>query len=239
MKSEFNSKFFRGNRECLRTLFSGTAPIVLTANGLLQRNGDNTFPFRQDSSFWYLTGINVAGAILVMDKGKEYVIVPDQQSYQTVFDGPILEEVLSTTSGIETILGEKEGWSRLSKRLKRTKHVATLSAPAAYLDFYSFYTNPARATLNEKMKIINPQIEVLDLRQHLTSMRMVKQPPELATMRKAIKITIDTLKDVGRQLGSYKFEYEIEADITQGFRKREASGHAFHPYIVLSVFRIP
>ena len=92
MTSEFTSDFFRGNRQRLRSLFSGKAPIVLTANGMLQRNGDTTYQFRQDSSFWYLTGINVADAVLVMDKDKEYLIIPEQQAHQTVFDGPIYEE---------------------------------------------------------------------------------------------------------------------------------------------------
>lgn len=58
MGHAFGSDFFSGNRERLRQLFTGTAPIVLTANGLMQKNGDEAFPFQQDSSFWYLTGID-------------------------------------------------------------------------------------------------------------------------------------------------------------------------------------
>ncbi len=68
MQDNFTSEFFAGNRARLRQLFTGTAPIVITANGLLQRNGDTTYAYRQDSSFWYLTGLTTADSLLVMDK---------------------------------------------------------------------------------------------------------------------------------------------------------------------------
>lgn len=231
MKSEFTADFFRGNRERLKTLFTGTAPIVLTANGLLQRNSDNPYQFRQDSSFWYLTGIDIHDAVLVMDKDKEYIILPDQEDYQKVFDGPILQEKMSKISGIETFYSKKDGWKQLQPRLRRAKHVATLGAAPAYIEHYSFYTNPARAHLIEEVKKINPGIELLDLRQHLTVMRMVKQSAELAIMKKAISITINTVHEVQKRLSKYHYEYEIEADLTRGFRRRGASGHAFHPIV--------
>ena len=66
MKSHFSSGFFAGNRRRLQTLFTGTAPIVITANGLLQRGADSTYAFAQDANFWYLTGIDEPDIILVM-----------------------------------------------------------------------------------------------------------------------------------------------------------------------------
>jgi Xaa-Pro aminopeptidase len=227
----FNSDFFRGNRERLRTLFTGKAPIVLTANGLLQRSSDNTYHFRQDSSFWYLTGITIPDAVLVMDKDKEYIIVPDQQDYQRVFDGPILDEEIRSVSGIETILSQKEGWKQLSARLKRTRHIATLAPPAPYVDTHSFYTNPARANLIQKVKTYNQSMETLDLRQHLAVMRMVKQPVELEAIKKAIAITISSVDRVRKKLDKYEYEYQIEADLLHSFRNGGASGQAFHPIV--------
>ena len=66
----FTNDFFAGNRARLRQLFTGTAPIVITANDLLQRGSDEAFPFQQDSNFWYLTGIDHPDIVLVMDKAK-------------------------------------------------------------------------------------------------------------------------------------------------------------------------
>lgn len=231
MKSHFSADFFQQNRHKLKALFTGKAPIVLTANGLLQRNGDAEYLFRQDSSFWYLTGIDMPGVILVLDKAKEYLIVPDRDSVVEAFDGRTDLEALERVSGIKEILGEKDGWKRLNARMKKVQHVATLAPPPAYVERFGLYTNPARARMVGRLKEINPDLELLDLRTHLARMRAVKQPIEVEAIQKAIDITIATIKDMTRKLNKYEFEYEIEADITQGFRKRGAMGHAYFPIV--------
>lgn len=233
MDEAFGSEFFSANRERLRQLFTGTAPIVLTAHGLLQKNGDEFFPFQQDSSFWYLTGVEHPDVVLVMDKGREYLIVPPRDPMVEIFDGEIATDLIARRSGIKEVLTEKEGWRMLEARLKKVQHVATLAANPAYIDYFGMYTNPARRMLIKKIKKLNPDIELLDLRQHLARMRMVKQPVEIEALRRAIDITIDTVKEVSRpsRLGKYTYEYEVEADITRGFRRRGALGHGFSPIV--------
>ena len=231
MDSYFSSEFFEGNRRRLQELFTGTAPIVLTANGLMQRNADNSYLFRQDSSFWYLTGLTTPDVILVMDKDKQYLIVPDLSPTDEALGAPHDLTAMQKHSGIDSILTSKEGWKRLGTRLKRVKHIATLAAPAAHLENYGMYTNPARARLIEQFKSLNPDLELLDLRQHLTRMRVVKQEPELRAIQRAVDITVSTMKTVQRRLPQYAHEYEIEADLSHGFRKRGALGHSFLPVV--------
>lgn len=229
MYKHFSSEFFTANRARLRTLFVGTAPIVLSANGLLQRNSDMTFPFRQDSSFWYFTGVSDPDVVLVMDKSKDYLIVPNLSSYQEVFDGTFNIEELQRISGIETIYDAKEGWRRLENRIKKSKHVATLPAPAAYVETFGMYSNPARAALIKKLKSFNSELELLDIRTHIARLRMVKQPNELAAIQEAIDITVKTIRTVRKK----KFDYErdLETAITSQFRKYGAPGHGFTPVV--------
>lgn len=229
----FDSSFFAGNRERLRQLFTGTAPMVITANGALQRAADEAFAFHQDRSFFYLTGLNEPDLVLVMDKGKEYLIVPPREAVVEQFDGVIDVAELSRISGIQTVVSEKEGWKQLSSRLKKVQHVATLGAAPAYIKYLGLYTNPARAALQQRMKDINPNLELLDLRTHLSRMRMVKQPIEIEMIQRAVDITIGTLKDISRpkQFAKYAFEYEIEADLSRGFRRAGAQGHSFSPVV--------
>ena len=233
MFDDFDSAFFASNRARLRELFTGTAPIVVTAHGALQRNADETYPFHQDANFWYLTGINEPDVVLVMDKGKEYLIVPGRGDTRQVFDGSIDVTELKRRSGVADVLGEKDGWRQLENRLKRVQHVATLSASASYIEDYGMFSNPARSALITRLKHMNPNLEFLDVRQHLARMRMIKQPAELVALQRAIDATIDTLKEVTRpsQLAKYAYEYELEADITRGFRRRGATGHAFTPIV--------
>lgn len=229
----FDSEFFINNRRRLRQLFTGTAPIVITAHGLLQRGSDEAFQFHQDSNFWYLTGVNDPDIILVMDKGKEYLIVPGRSDSREAFDGAISHEDLRRISGVEAVLGEKEGWKQFEARLRRVKHMATLAPPPSRIDAWGLYTNPARSALVRRCRDISPGLELLDLRTHLARMRTIKAPQELEALKKAISITNDTLKEVtkARQLQKYAHEFEIEADITRGFRRRGARGHAFTPIV--------
>ena len=233
MSDTLGSDFFAGNRERLRQLFTGTAPVVVTANGRLQRAGDEAYSFHQDRSFWYLTGIDVPDVVLVMDKGREYLIVPEREAVRVAFEGAVDNELLTRQSGIKEIVGSKEGWKLLESRLKKVQHVATLAASPKYFDTFGLYTNPARAELIQRMKEFNPAVELLDLRKHLARMRMVKQPVELEALQRAIDITVESLKEITKpvKLASYAYEYELEADIFRGFRRRGADGHAFTPIV--------
>jgi Xaa-Pro aminopeptidase len=231
MGDSVTTDFFKGNRERLRTLFTGTAPIVIGANGLLQRNSDVTFPFRQDSTFWYLTGIEEPDVVLVMDRGKEYLITPMRDDHRAAFDGAIDQNQLTKVSGIETVLDEKTGWRQLGVRLKKVKHVATLAAAPAYVKDHGLYTNPARAHLIDRIKAQNAEVELLDLRPHITRMRAIKQPEELQQIQRAIDITSDTLKRLHKKgWQQFAYEYEAEAAITAAFRKANAE-HAYHPIV--------
>ncbi|HSX33665.1 MAG TPA: Xaa-Pro aminopeptidase [Candidatus Saccharimonadales bacterium] len=229
----FGSEFFASNRERLRQLFTGTAPIVLTANGLLQKGGDEEYPFHQDGSFWYLTGVDDPGVVLVMDKARDYLILPTREPVMEIFDGAFDVSEISRRSGIKDVLNEKDGWKQLEARLKKVRHAATLAANPPYIAYLELYTNPARANLVRRLKQINSDLELLDLRQHLNRMRMVKQPIELEALQRAIDITTDTIKEVTRpaRLGKYAYEYEIEAELSRGFRRRGADGHAFQPIV--------
>ena len=211
-------EFFIGNRKKLRSLFTGTAPIVLSANGILQQSGDNVFPFKQDPNFWYFTGINEAGLILVIDKEKEYLITPNRPRFSDIADGEIDNEQLINTSGINTVLDYQEGWKKLTNRIKRSKHIAIVPAPPSYIEEYDLYTNPAKATLQAKLKSINEDISFLDIRNHVVKQRLIKQPEEIASIQAAVNITSKAIKKIAKNISKYKYEYEVDAAIEFEFR---------------------
>jgi Xaa-Pro aminopeptidase len=233
MLPTFKQNFFSGNRRRLKEIFIGTAPIVITANGLLQRGGDTTFIFAQDANFWYLTGINDPDIVLVIDKNKEYLIVPERSASRETFDGKLSHNEMTAVSGVSEVYGAEEGWKQLNARLKKVKHVATLSAPPEYIDVYGFYTNPARLHLQKRLSEANNDLELLDLSMHMARMRMLKQPIEIKAIQKAIDITGLALKEATRRtkLSKYIYEYEIEAEITRSMRANGASGHSFAPIV--------
>ncbi|HEX4774199.1 MAG TPA: aminopeptidase P N-terminal domain-containing protein [Candidatus Saccharimonadales bacterium] len=232
MEPRFSSEFFTGNRQKLRQLFSGTAPIVVSANGLLQRGADSSYAFCQDANFWYLTGIEEPDLLLVMDRDQEYLIVPERSVSREAFDGSVNFAELSRRSGIKQVYDAQAGWGQLAGRLKKIKHVATMAPPPAYVEQIGLYTNPGRSALVEKLKGYKSDLEVLDISLHLVMMRMVKQPEELKAIQAAIDITIAAIKEASSpaKLNKYAYEYELEAEISRGFRRRGAQ-NAFEPIV--------
>ena len=194
----------------------------MTANGLIQQNGDTTFVFKQDSSFWYFTGINEPDVILVMDRIKEYLILPSRPHFTDVSEGELNLIEMTDRSGIKEILDNQEGWRKLSARIKRAKHAAIVPAPPAYIDHYGFYTNPARSQLTNKLKELNEDITFLDLRQHISKLRLIKQPEEIDSINQAIKITADAIKKITKNVSKYKYEREVDGFILYEFKKSGA-----------------
>jgi Xaa-Pro aminopeptidase len=232
MEANFSPNFFKGNRERLRKLFVGTAPIVLTANGLLQRATTEPFVFQQDSNFWYLTGINEPDILLVMDKGKEYLILPKRSDYLDIFTGAQLADKLKELSGVDEVLDNKEGLRRLKSKIKKSKHAATLAAPTSYIDVYGMYANPARANLVEMLKSFNSNIKLLDLRPHLAQLRMVKQAIEMDAIKQAIKITESSLNQLSKRgWQNFASTFDIETKLLSLFRQKGSDEPGFDSVI--------
>lgn len=227
---KLSAAFFTGNRAKLREAIPDDAPIVIAAAGLLQRSADTTFPFRQDSNFWYLTGINEPDIALVIDKAEEYLILPPRNDIQILFDGAVEREQLSRSSGVSTIYDEVEGWQKLTKSIKSAGRVATVDAPPAYVDAYGFYTNPARATVMNRIRSNTKINTIVDIRPELSKLRCIKQAVEVTAIRHAVDVTCDALESLEQQLSSIQTEYEAAALITHEFHKRQLE-HGYEPIV--------
>jgi Xaa-Pro aminopeptidase len=72
-----------------------------------------------------------------------------------------------------------------------------------------------------------PLIQVRDAHPILDSLRARKSPAELAQLRRAITITVGSLRQAMRSVKPGMWEYEIEALIEGGFRRAGADGPSF------------
>ena len=234
MKSPFTKAFFIHNRLKLRTGLSEDYPIVLIANGSLQRSNDTTYPFQQDSNFWYLTGIQEPDLILVMHETDEYLILPQTNTVKTIFDGEIDNDALQDRSGIKTVYTAAEGWRRLTTELAKHKAFFYTVTPTVRFEPQArLYANPAQQYTLEKLRRRISGTIPHDITKQLQGLRMRKQPPELAAIQEAVHITTETIAQVrtAAQLTNLQTEFALEAAITNGFRTRGASGHAYAPII--------
>ncbi len=232
MSSPFSSDFFIGNRRRLQAVLPADVTIVVTANGLLQRGADSPYAFVQDANFWYLTGIDEPDVTLVIDGQREFLLAPVREGARATFDGTIDQTELTRISGIPDVINESAGWKRVDEVLGKSKKVATLAAAPNYIEQYGMYSNPSRLRLQERLHKHVADLELIDIRTELARLRMIKQPAELVALQTAIDITGKSLKDVFKgDRSRYSYEYELEADVAAGFRRRGATGHSFEPIV--------
>lgn len=230
MKS-FRSEFFKQNRQALRHKIDDDAPIILSANGVVQRAGDSGYPFRQDSNFWYLTGLDIPDATLVITKKTEFLILPERDPILDYFEGAIDVEALKQTSGIDQIVSHHEGWEHL--RLVVTKSKCAYTALVKGFDTrHSIYINPSKPRLISRLKKLSVTVEIKDIRKSLTHLRMVKQPIEIDSIENSIKVTTDAFSEMFKD-GWYKrnkHEALISARLGYEFTKRGGK-HAYPPIV--------
>jgi Xaa-Pro aminopeptidase len=227
----FKSSFFVNNRKKLLSLLPEGALAVVVANGLMQRSADTTYNFQQDSNFWYLTGLDESDIVLVMHADEHFLILPKRSDSENIFGGQLKCDEIAKISGIELIYKYSEGWSHLKFMQKSRKKIHTIIAPPPKITSTdSFYTNPSRGRLIQKLKRHNNELEFEDIRRNLTEMRQTKQPVEIQAIQHAVEITESALSKIQAIIIPGITEYELEAEITKIFISRQ-SIHAYQPII--------
>jgi Xaa-Pro aminopeptidase len=222
-----DSEFFKGNRKAL--LEAVSADVIVTAgNVLMQQSNDASYEFKQEANFWYLSGVNVPGWVLVIEKDSSTLVAPDVDEVHRIFDGSLSYTDAQRISDVETVISYTEGQKLLDDLKTKNLKVATVGEDP-HKAHYDFALNPGPVDMFTKLQDIFGEVE--DCRKALAKLRAIKQPKEIQLMREAINLTIDAFKEAKSHIDNYSIEYQIEADFTHYFRSRGAAGHAYEPII--------
>lgn len=225
-----SSSFFAGNRRNLSKAIKGGL-VLLTASGLVQRTGDTVYPFRQDSNFFYLTGVKEPDMLLVIDGSSEFLVLPKKTEAEQIFGGNINCDEVAKISGIVKILEYQEGWSEIKKLQQRRKKVYTILPPIVKVTHTdSFFTNGNRKRLVQKLKRLLTTAEVTDIQRELIQLRQVKQAVEVDAIRQAIAITGEGITRARALVKPGVKSELLQAELGYAFAKHGVA-HAFNPII--------
>ncbi|OOF61992.1 Xaa-Pro aminopeptidase [Rodentibacter pneumotropicus] len=179
-----------------------------------RRNNDCTFPFRQDSYFWYLTGFNEPNAALLL--------VKTTQSEKTIIllrpRDPLLETWNGRRLGIERApekLNINEAYSIDDFHIVFPKITENLTA---------LYYAPELHLWGDKLlseSAVN-FTEILDWRPIISEIRLIKSPNEIRLMQQAGQITALAHIKAMQETRPNRFEYEIESEILHEFNRHGA-----------------
>ena len=221
------TQFVRRRHELASAIKSGIAVIPTAAERI--RNKDAHFPYRFDSYFHYLTGFNEPEAVVVVIGGKPSRSIlfcrakheereiwdgfrygPEEAKTQFNFDDTfaideidkILPQLIENKDAIFTPIGIESNWdNKMMGWLNKTRSRARegITAPAS----------------------------LIDVREILDEMRLIKDPDELNIMRRAAKISAEAHVNAMLATKPEKYEYEIEAELLYHFKK---NGSQFPAY---------
>ena len=176
-----------------------------------RRNNDCTYPFRQDSYFWYLTGFNEPNAALLLLK-------TEQVEKAIIFLRP-RDPLLETWNGRR--LGVERAPQQLNVNEAYSIEEFATVLPKILKNLTALYHVPEIHTWGDTLvseSAVNFS-EILDWRPMLSEMRLIKSPNEIRLIQQAGQITALGHIKAMQTTRPNRFEYEIESDILHEFNR--------------------
>ncbi|MCF6366563.1 MAG: aminopeptidase P N-terminal domain-containing protein [Bacteroidales bacterium] len=233
--SQIPNKLFIKNRKKLIDKITDEGIVIINSNDQMPRNGDQFFKYRQNSDFFYLTGIEQEKSILIINpfakkKGdKEVLFIIKASKNLEIWEGhKLTKKEAGKISGIKNVrfISEFEDFLKdlllgINVIFLNNNEYSKFDTPVPYKDIRFI----------KELKSKYPLHSFKRLAPVLTRLRLQKEPEEIELMQKACDITSNAFLKVLKMIKPGIKEYEIEAEITKEFIKKGANGHAYEPII--------
>jgi Xaa-Pro aminopeptidase len=220
----------------------GDAVAIL--QGTVERPGEQ--PFRQNNHFFYLSGVEVPRAVLVIDGRirRSTLFLPPRNERRERAQGPEIfvgPESMALT-GIEAVAARDDlraavdGFGREGRPIYtpyRPEVLGNASAGDVIRQAQATGSDPwdGRPTREDvfidRLRAVVPASEIRDLDPVLDAMRVVKSAREIAIIREATRITGLAIMEVMREAEPGLKEFELQAVAEYVFKKHGAQGAAY------------
>ena len=234
LNKEIPSEFYADNRKKLASFLEDNSLCLLFSSDLMPRTGDQYFPFRQNSNFYYMSGIEYPNAILAIcpqhpdPKLREILFVEQLNQNKIVRDGcKYTPNSIRETSAVETVLWTADFETVLQELMYHTRTV--------YVDIqehikFNPAVKPSGYRYANRIKTEYPLKNYRPVFQMIADMRLVKSAYEIEQIKKACEITAEAFKRAVQCVKPNVWEYEIAAEIVCEFSRNRAVC-AFNPIV--------
>ncbi|MBI2833669.1 MAG: aminopeptidase P family protein [Acidobacteria bacterium] len=206
--------------------------------------------FRQNNHFFYLTGVEVPRAILVIDgRARSYTLfLPPRDERLERSEGPMLgpDADAARLTGIESVKARGE-FAEVVAALARDRRVvytpfrpetvgagtprhATAHAKLTKDDPWDRRPSRPEAFM-AAITAAAPGVAFRDLDPVLDEMRVIKSPREIALVREATRIAGLAVMEAMRSAAPGMYEYELEAIADYVFKRHNAQGIGYFALI--------
>jgi len=222
------AKEFCQRREALSRQLEPSSLLVMKAAESKTRNGDVSYKYRQESNFYYLTGIGIPSVYLLVSKdgmainGKRYksvIFLPEMYLEET-------KEILTCPG--DTLISNAEFQTVFRSALGEFKTLY-LSAPDLGFIYDWLGDKPYFIEKNARKALtaVYPGLKIKSAGEKTAGLRVIKSPSETNLIRKAIGMTGDGLAGAIRRCRPGIWEYELQAEIEYEMLRQGADYWAF------------
>lgn len=226
------SEFARRRKQLMR-MADDDAILILPAAPERIRSKDTTFPYRQDSDFWYLTGFAEPEAVLVLVPGRKHgeclLFCRERNADKEAWDGPRagpegsiasfgMDDAYPISDLDDILPGLLEGRSRVYYHFGRDKDFDLTMIG---------WVNRVRAMMRQGAQ---PPHEFLELGHLLHELRLFKSRDEVKLMQRAADIACKAQVAAMRATRHGAHEYEVEAALQYVYRMHDSVA-AYEPIV--------
>ena len=210
--------------------------------------------FRQSTDFYYLSGIEVPNAYLLLDplERRTTLYLPHRNERRESGEGKVFSaedaEEVRKVSGVDAVFGPELLAEHLARMVQRRESLAawTPLSPAegtaesrdlalrrvAELGSDGWDAAPSRAgAFAAKLRSLFPNLAITDLSPTLDRMRLVKSPREIAMIGRATKLSGLALLEAMRSTRPGQYERELDGVAKFVFYRNGAQGDAYYSLI--------
>lgn len=230
-----NKKLFEKNRRNFVELLPKKAVAIFHSNDQYPRNGDQFFPYRQQSDFFYLTGIEQEKSILVIspdcpnEKLKEVLFTLETNEQIAIWEGhKLTKKEAREISGIQEVQW-LDGFDTGLKEILAEAETVYLNSNE-YIKFIPEVPDKNHR-LTEEFRNQYPLHRVERAAPLLARLRTVKSEDEIDLLRKACAITKKGFERVLQFTQPGVNEFEVQAEIDHEFAVNRARGHGYAPIL--------
>jgi Xaa-Pro aminopeptidase len=234
---------FRAHREKFLAKLPPNSIAILRAAPLRVMSNDVEYLYRQDSDFWYLTGIEDPEAIAVLrpnaEDGEKYVVFvkprdPRLESYEGPKVGPA---GAASAFGADAAFSTDEFGERLSRY-----HVPSRSFSGYLSGVEKVYLSDGgdaawAETLRNRIAAMRARdagpSTVVDAREAIHEMRVVKDADEIALIRRATEISGRGHVLAMKAAAPGRYEFEVQAAL-DGYCSANGARRMAYPSIAAS-----
>ncbi len=211
---------YQHRRQQVLREIGGDAVAIIPGAKEKQRNADNTYPFRQYSDFYYLTGFNEPEAIAVLapgcEKGPFLLFNQPRDPNSEIWHGARAgQEGACEIYGADGSFPIEQLDAELPKLLRQAQRVYYPFGRDMAFDRRVFsWINSVRSTTRGDTNVLNTIVNVEPI---IHEMRLHKSPLELQLMRKAAAVSAEAHCAAMKICRPGLHEYDLEAELQYWF----------------------